>query len=112
MGAVSASLTGWVAQFSPADSLAHPFTWPYVRLLVDQPLVTIFGLIGLVVQWLSWRNGGELRRTTLFLTLWLVWAMLLLAAAGAFRLCAAAGGAAAGVGHGAADRAAEYALVG
>ena len=72
-----------MTQFSPPAGAAYSFTWPYVRLLVDQPLVTIFGLIGLGGAMAELAQRGRRHGApTLFLTLWLVWAMLLLALPG------------------------------
>ena len=55
--------------------------WPLLRLLVDQPFLTVFGLAGLVL--LATGRGlpavarGEAQRLALFLALWLLWGAML-----------------------------------
>lgn len=88
--ALSASLTAWVSAVAGLEA-ANPLAWPFLRLLIDQPLLTIFGVLGLVLLWIrppdylckapSHAEGGDLlagwRRTATFLTVWLAWGLLL-----------------------------------
>ena len=78
VGALSTSLTGWLDQFFPADGGSFGLQWPFVRLLIDQPLLAVFGPIGLVWLWVDARAGRAGRQTPLVLTLWLVWGIFLL----------------------------------
>lgn len=57
LSALSASLTAWVTKIGFADpggvgGVAHPLTWPFVRLLLDQPLLATFGILGLIGLWI------------------------------------------------------------
>jgi hypothetical protein len=49
MGAISASLTGWIAQLTGAAGDAYPFSWPWMRIVVDQPFLLIFAVVGLLL---------------------------------------------------------------
>jgi hypothetical protein len=72
--AVGTSLTEWLSQFD-ASARVHVATWPFVRLVVDQPFVLVFGVGGLLALWLA--GGATLRRLALFLTLWAAWGIFL-----------------------------------
>ncbi|MCX6044743.1 MAG: hypothetical protein NT075_06480 [Chloroflexi bacterium] len=75
LGLISTSLTVWFRQLLGGD-FRYPLTWPFLRLLIDQPLLLIFGLLGLGELWLSRRLARTeevampTRRWPLFLTLW------------------------------------------
>jgi len=77
VSAVGASLTGWLAQFSGGAGVG----WPALRLVVDQPLLAIFGPLGLIGLFAKRRSGASLR-LPLFLSLWLGWGIVLAALAG------------------------------
>jgi hypothetical protein len=68
---VSASLSEWLSRFTTG---IYGGAWPWLRLLVDQPFLLLFGAIGFVLMWLQ---PGE-RRSRVFLSAWLAWAILLL----------------------------------
>jgi MFS family permease len=69
IAAVSESLNRWVAGFSGAA--LFPLGWPWLRLLVDQPLLAIFGGGVLVTTSVQALLGRPDRR---FLLLWLLFA--------------------------------------
>jgi hypothetical protein len=105
VGAIGTSLTAWLGQWSgDFGAGAEPYRlgsgWPLLRLLVDQALVAVFGMIGVVllasgrglpaVQRLEPVSGSpevmegrataarsEARRLALFLGLWLAWGFVL-----------------------------------
>ncbi len=76
LGLISTSLTVWFRQLLGGD-LRYPLTWPFLRLLIDQPLLLVFGLLGLGELWLGQRAerteglATPARSWSLFLTLWL-----------------------------------------
>ena len=88
--ALSASLTAWVSAVAGLEA-ANPLFWPFLRLLIDQPLLTIFGVLGMVLLWVrppdhlckasGHAEDGDLltgrQRTVTFLTVWLAWGLLL-----------------------------------
>ncbi|HAJ36294.1 MAG TPA: hypothetical protein DCL15_11430 [Chloroflexi bacterium] len=77
IAALSASLTNWIGEVSGAAG-AQPLGWPWQRLLLDQPLLTIFGALGVAGLWFSAAQGeGQRRRLAIFVTAWLVWAWFL-----------------------------------
>ncbi len=54
VAAVGTSLTAWLAQWSGdfgagSDLYGLDSGWPWLRLLIDQPFLTVFGLVGLVL---------------------------------------------------------------
>ena len=54
VAAVGTSLTAWLAQWSGDfgagnDLYALNSGWPWLRLLIDQPFLTVFGVLGLVL---------------------------------------------------------------
>ncbi len=83
MGLISTSLTVWFGQLFGRSDLRYPLTWPFLRLLIDQPLLLIFGLIGLGHLWFNQRStraeAGPIpaRPWALFLTLWFVGGLIL-----------------------------------
>jgi len=89
LGLVSSSLSVWSRQLTGAGSVTYPLSWPFIRLLVDQPFLLVFGLIGLVQLWLRANRGDadetlsnhsapmDTLRWPLFLTAWLVWGLIL-----------------------------------
>lgn len=70
---VGSSLTWWWQRDGMAGA-GYSSAWLWLRLLVEQPLVLLFGTVGLV---LLWRDQAT-RRVATFLTAWLVLASLLL----------------------------------
>jgi 4-amino-4-deoxy-L-arabinose transferase-like glycosyltransferase len=83
LGLISTSLTVWFGQLFGRGALRYPLSWPFLRLLMDEPLLLAFGLIGLAQLWLSQRIARELSPSIrahpwqLFLTLWLFLGLLL-----------------------------------
>jgi hypothetical protein len=76
---VSASLTVWLEQWQASGYGAW---WPYVRLVADQPLLLIVGMIGLVTALpMALQREGD-GRWERFLWLWLIWGVALLALPG------------------------------
>lgn len=72
---LSTSLSGWIAQFSGGE-VGYSLGWLRLRVLVDQPLLLIFGVIGLVTL-LRLRTSGRLPHGwSLFILLWAVWGVL------------------------------------
>ena len=59
--AVGTSVTEWLGQFDPAAS-AYVATWPFVRLLVDQPFMLLFGVGGMLALWLAGGTTGAAAR--------------------------------------------------
>jgi hypothetical protein len=82
IAALSASLTAWIGELSgAAGSLSSG--WPWLRLLLDQPLLTLFGALGVALLWLRpMGSADERRRLAIFVTAWLAWAWLLWLAPG------------------------------
>lgn len=88
LGAISTSLTVWLQQITGSDAAtAYPLSWLGWRLLLEQPLLLCFGLLGLA----AYRNQvattdeatfGQQQGWLRFLTLWLVWGVLLALAPG------------------------------
>lgn len=89
---VATSLTVWLSQFDgshPGPSIAHVtgdygVSWPWVRLLVDAPMIAAVGALGLLAQLrlrhtFSARETGHapVDRVALFLMLWTAWGVLL-----------------------------------
>jgi hypothetical protein len=75
--ALSASLTVWVSAVAGSEG-ANPLSWPFLRLSIDQPLLMVFGVLGLVLFWIRPPVAlAETRRTVIFLTAWLAWGVLL-----------------------------------
>jgi hypothetical protein len=94
VGAVGTSLTAWLAQWQgDFGAGAAPYLlgsgWPFLRLLVDQLLLVVFGLLGFALL-VTGRGlpptgeppneagaAGDARRLALFLGLWLGWGLVL-----------------------------------
>jgi hypothetical protein len=72
---ISHSLT--VAISSLGGDGSYPLIWPFLRLLVDQPLLATLGLAGILFLWIDKRQGDD-RRWAILLTGWLFYALLLL----------------------------------
>lgn len=79
IGLISTSLTVWLGHFLQPETTAYPLSWFWLRLIVDELHLVILGGIGLVQLW---RRGGESlaggSQLRLFLTLWLVWGVVLM----------------------------------
>jgi hypothetical protein len=86
-GALGTSFSAWLAQWSSDSGLG--IGWPPLRLLVDQPLLLVFGPLGLILLAVgraatdqptatSQGWGVQPRRLALFLGLWAAWGVLLL----------------------------------
>lgn len=71
---LSTSLSGWLSQFGFGET-DYSLGWLRLRLLVDQPLLLIFGTAGLFTLWRSreWLPKGWPR----FLLLWTAWGAIL-----------------------------------
>ncbi|MCE7982594.1 MAG: hypothetical protein DYG89_15525 [Caldilinea sp. CFX5] len=88
LGAISTSLTVWLQQITgSAAAPAYPLGWLGWRLLLDQPLLLVFGLLGLAAyrgQAATSEEAilGQQQRWLRFLTLWLLWGVLLALAPG------------------------------
>jgi hypothetical protein len=52
--------------------------WPFLRLLVDQPLLTVFGVLGLGMLWWEARQQRMDRRWALLLSGWTLYGLALL----------------------------------
>ncbi len=50
--ALSASLTAWIGEIGGATG-GNALSWPFLRLLLDQPLLAIVGPLGLAALWLA-----------------------------------------------------------
>ena len=74
IGALSTSLSAWFAAITgqPANALA----WPFVRLVIDQPLLAILGPVGLALLSLDARRQAR-SSLALVVWLWLAWGLLL-----------------------------------
>ncbi len=94
LGLISSSLSVWARQLTGAGGTVYPLSWPFIRLLVDQPFLLVFGLIGLLQLWFRPKHGDvdetlsnqnanlENQRWPLFLSAWLGWGLLLALLAG------------------------------
>lgn len=79
VAAIGTSLSAWLAQI--IGPVQYSAGWPWVRLVVDEPLPAVLGLMGLVVMTVRGRAGamaapGSAPRRV-FLWGWLAWGMLL-----------------------------------
>ena len=100
LGMISSSLTVWFGELLGWSALRYSFGWPFIRLIVDQPLLLIFGILGLVQLWLSQSalasappaedqasvdavqvletpSAARDPQWSLFLILWLCWGLIL-----------------------------------
>ncbi len=80
LGIASRSLGVWLGNFTGAG-VRYPLGWPFIRLLVDEPLALFLGLAGLVAL----LRGSQERRSPWsripwgrFLLLWAAWGLFLL----------------------------------
>jgi len=90
LGYTSASLTVWRQQLTGAEEMAYGLGWVMLRMIVDQPLLLVFGIMGLTMLWTQsyskshstaqsgLESGVRHGRWRLFLTLWLVWGVILM----------------------------------
>lgn len=69
IGAAAGLLGAWAARWTPSE-IAYPFYWPLVRMLLDEPLLLVWGIYG---AWHGWRRGDRLARG---LTIWAAVAVL------------------------------------
>ncbi len=102
LSALSASLTAWIVAIAGLER-TNPLAWPFARLLLDQPLLVVFGVLGLASIWAqpvldalrreqrsdpeqqrelqgaSWllRGADERLRLPIFLSVWVAWGLLL-----------------------------------
>jgi hypothetical protein len=91
VGLVSHSLSLWATQLSRGETL-YDWRWPFLRLVLDEPLALLFGVAGLALLWRPQAegDGGQPGWLALhsplhwrhFLTAWLVWGVLLWLAPG------------------------------
>ncbi|RIK41938.1 MAG: hypothetical protein DCC55_10420 [Chloroflexi bacterium] len=86
LGMVSTSLSVWLRSLSGGDEAVYPLSWWLLRLVVDQPMLVVFGLLGFARLWLvavdeeTLAADPLLRRRVVwrsFLTAWLLWGLLL-----------------------------------
>ncbi len=82
VGAISTSLTHWLAQFTSAGSAGNGATWSVLRLIVDAPFILTFGIVGLLLAWLLPTVTPAGRRMAWFLSAWVIWGLLLAALPG------------------------------
>lgn len=86
LGMVSTSLSVWLRSLWGGGDAVYPLSWWVLRLVVDQPMLLLFGLLGFARLWsitadeetlaadpvlrrrIAWRS---------FLTAWLLWGILL-----------------------------------
>jgi len=88
LGFASASLTVWRQQFMGVEEMAYGLGWAMLRLVVDQSLLLVFGIVGLITLWMGKtqsntdapERANTIRsiRWRLFLTLWLIWGVILI----------------------------------
>ncbi|MCS6825033.1 MAG: hypothetical protein NZ553_00315, partial [Caldilinea sp.] len=102
LSALSAGLTAWIVAIAGLER-TNPFTWPFARLLLDQPLLAVFGVLGLASTWAQpvlgvlrreqksdlerqresqgpsrfFSNTDGRWRLSIFLGAWVVWGLLL-----------------------------------
>lgn len=96
-GTLLAVATGWLAYWDGwgvlsssvsaalsyiGGDMGYPLLWPLVRLVVDQPFVFGAGMIGLVLLLQSLGRADADRRLAIGLTVWIVYALALLALPG------------------------------
>ncbi len=74
IGALSTSLSAWFAAI--AGQPANPLAWPFVRLVIDQPLLALLGPAGLAILSLDARPQAR-SSLALVVWLWLAWGLLL-----------------------------------
>lgn len=85
---VSTSLTRWLQQLTGPSDAGYPLSWPFVRLVVDQPFLLVFGLAGLLIALLGQRRRPEAGASSSYSELvwfgaaWLGWSLLLILAPG------------------------------
>ena len=80
LGLVSRSLGAWLGNFTGAE-VRYPLGWPFIRLLVDEPLALVLGLAGLVALLRGGRSEQASRAGVpwgRFLLLWAAWGLFLL----------------------------------
>ncbi|MBX2999727.1 MAG: hypothetical protein KF893_14505 [Caldilineaceae bacterium] len=93
LGTLLIVTTGWLAYWEGLAIISHsltvafsylggdgayPLIWPWLRLLVDQPLLTTFGIAGIISFWVGNKQTSDDRRWAILLTGWLIYAALLL----------------------------------
>ncbi len=79
LGSISTSLTLWLGQITGGDAPGlYSLGWLGWRLLIEQPLALLFGLIGLGAYWRNRAAAADQAGWMNFLTGWLIWGILLL----------------------------------
>lgn len=90
LGLISRSFSTWITYLSGAGPDTYPLSWPFLRLWVDNPLLLVFGGLGMIQLWLTRLNEpadaaeapAGLPTTNpawrWFLTGWVAWGLLLL----------------------------------
>lgn len=73
VGALSTSLSAWFTALTGES--ANPAAWPFMRLMIDQPLLAVFGPIGLALLTLDARRRDQ-SSLALLAWLWLAWGLL------------------------------------
>ncbi|MBV7329523.1 hypothetical protein KFU94_15005 [Chloroflexi bacterium TSY] len=83
LGYISSSLSRWISQLFGGEAIAYPLSWVLLRLIVDQPLLLVFGSVGVLLFWATLGNfESETGRWKSFLMLWTLWGLFLVAAPG------------------------------
>lgn len=75
LGALSTSLTVWLSQLTGSEESTYTLGWVLIRLLTDNLLIVTFGLMSLF--W-GWRYQSKSKGLLPFLSVWLLWGVLLL----------------------------------
>lgn len=73
VAAVAASLTAWVCQIGGCGMTQQPWWWALARLWIDQPLLAVFGVLGVVLLWAPRAQ----RDLAIFVTAWALWGIAL-----------------------------------
>lgn len=78
LGLISTSISRWFHQLTGTESVSYPLSWWWLRLVVDQPLLLLFGLLGLARLWIV-READTFRTEVWrpFLSVWLLWGLVL-----------------------------------
>lgn len=76
IGMLSTSLTVWLRGWLGTEGATYPLSWFWIRLLVEAVMILFFGVLGLWTRWQHATTAGA-RRWNRFLTLWLLWGLLL-----------------------------------
>lgn len=73
---ISSSLSTALAYFS--ESSSYPISWPWLRLVVDQPLLVVGSLTGIIWGVYAWSNGHLNQRWGRLLAAWIAYTVIVL----------------------------------